>query len=272
MEARRSRTEVVDGILEGAFDLNVLAGPEPLGILRFDALDTARHAQEAGLGGFLLVNDHYPTGAQAQTLNRVYPGLTVYGAVTLNRAVGGINASAVEAAAGSGAAAVLMPAEEGESTLSADGSLGREALKVLRSTARHGLLIVTGRLCHTDTAALLRAAREHGVTRALASHHMGQETGERLVELASLGAYVEHSFAACMPSGGRLAPRRLAERIMAAGVESSILTSGFGQWYNPPPAEGLRMAIAAMLAEGLTLDELETLVKRNPARLLGLDS
>ena len=272
MSAQTSRSDVVDGILAGAFDLNVLAGPEPHGILRFDGLDTARYAQEAGLGGFLLVSEHYPTAAQAQMLNRVYPGLTVYGAVVLNGAVGGINALAVEAGAGCGAAAMLMPTEEGESVLDTNGSLRREAQQVLEATARHELLAATGRLSHTDAVALLKAASVHGVTRTVASHHMGQESSEHLVELASLGAYVEHSFAACMPSGGRLAPRQLAERIMAATVECSVLTSGLGRWQEPPPAEGLRMAIAAMLAEGITPDELEVLVKRNPARLLGIES
>ena len=270
MESEANRSNTVDEILAGAFDLNVLAGPEPEGVLRFDGLDTARYAQEAGLGGFLLISEHYPTGAQARMLNRVYPGLTVHGAVTLNRAVGGTNAYAVEAAAGSGAAAALMPTQDGETVLSADGSLTHEAVEVLKAAAEHGLLVATGRLSHVESAALLNAAHEHGVTRTIASHGAGNSTTSQLEELASLGACIEHSFAACMPSGGGLAPRDLAARIRAATVEASVLTSGLGRWQDPPAAEGLRMAIAAMLAEGLTPDELEVLVKRNPARLLGI--
>ncbi len=263
-------TEVVDGILAGAFDLNVPAGPEPDGVLRFDGLDTARYAQEAGLGGFLLVNEHYPTGAQAQALNRVYPGLTVYGAVVLNKFVGGFNAHALDAAAGSGAVAALMSTQAGETALAPDGSLRREAREVLEAASTHGLLVATGGLCHTDAVALLKEARQYGAKRTVASHRIGQATNAHIEELASLGAYIEHSFAACMPSESRLATRELAERIRAATVERSILTSGCGRWQDPPPAEGLRMAIAAMLDEGLTPAELERLVRRNPAWLLDI--
>ncbi len=269
MTAHANRSETVDGILTGAFDLNVLAGPDHYGDMRLDALDTARYAQEAGLDGFLLISDHYPTGPQAQMLNRVYPGLTAYGSVTLNKAVGGMNASAVEAAAGAGARAVLMPAADACHPLDPSGSVTQAAETVLDAAVRHGLIVASGMLTHAETVAVFGAARERGVTRAVASHCAGEALAERFEELASLGAYVEHSFAACMPGMARTSPAQLARNIRAAGVESSILTSGFGQWYNPPPAEGLRMAIAAMLAEGVTPDELEILVKRNPMRLLG---
>ena len=263
MVEKADRNQIVDGILAGAIDLNVLAGPEPTGTLRFDALDTARYAQEAGMGGFLLLNDYYPTGAQAQMLNRVYPGLTAYGAVTLNEAVGGVNAKAVEAAAGSGARAVLMPAPDAAEPVS------RAAEAVLDAAARHDIIVMSGGLSHEDALAMFEDARSRGVNHMVLSQSASCadscKHGERA---AALGAYVEHTFLACMPAGGGVSPRRLALEIRTATVEASVLTSGFGQWQNPPPAEGLRMAIAAMLDEGFTPDELETLVKRNPTRLL----
>ena len=272
MSEAKSKSQVADEILAGALDLNVLAGPEPHGVLRFDGLDTARHAQEAGLGGFLLVNEHYPTGAQAQTLNRVYPGLTVYGAVTLNGSIGGMNARAVEAAAGSGAAAVMMPTQKGEAVLDPDGTPARELAEVLDAAARHGLLVASGGLSHSDTEPLFRAASARGVSRMLASHRATQLSSDECEDLISTGAYVEHVFASCMPLEEALPVRVFAQQIRAATVQASVLTSGFGQWNNPPPAEGLRMAIAALLGEGFTPDELETMVKRNPAKLLGIES
>ena len=56
--------------------------------------------------------------------------------------------------------------------------------------------------------------------------------------------------------------------IEAIGVEKCIVTTGFGQWFNPLPAEGLRMAIATLLHFGLNANQVSTLVKENPKSLL----
>ena len=55
-------------------------------------------------------------------------------------------------------------------------------------------------------------------------------------------------------------------------MEHCLVTTDFGQWVNPPPAEGMRMAIAALLDAGLKADEVTILVKTNPLRLVGLES
>ena len=72
-----------------------------------------------------------------------------------------------------------------------------------------------------------------------------------------------------MPSVGRTTPKKMAEAIRDLGVASCVVTTDFGQWMNPPPAEGMRMAIAELLNAGLEPDEVSTLVKGNPASLLG---
>ena len=270
-------SKTIDGILAGAFDLNVLAGPDAENRLRLDALDTARHAQEAGMGGFLLLSNDFPTMAQAKMLNRVYPGLTVYGALTFNHVLGYFDYEILEAAVYADAVAVLLSEIDYEyrgspSYFDESGSLNRDAWSLLDMAAGHYVIVFSGGLSHEDAVSAFDRVRGWGVDPMVLSQSpdcvADCEHGARAV---ALGAYVEHSYAACMPGIARVAPAQLARNIRAAGVESSILTSGFGQWFNPPPAEGLRMAIAAMLAEGIAPEELEILVKRNPARLLGID-
>ncbi len=46
--------ETVEEILRGSYDLHVHAGPDPNQEHLLDALDTARHAHEAEMGGFVL--------------------------------------------------------------------------------------------------------------------------------------------------------------------------------------------------------------------------
>jgi hypothetical protein len=49
------------------------------------------------------------------------------------------------------------------------------------------------------------------------------------------------------------------------------MSTDLGQSYNPPAPEGMRMFIATLLRKGLKAEEIETMVKTNPAKLLGLD-
>ncbi len=63
---------------------------------------------------------------------------------------------------------------------------------------------------------------------------------------------------------------RVAEAITKVGAEHCILSTDFGQADNPTPVEGARMMIATMLPCGVEAQELQLLVKINPAKLLDL--
>ena len=58
---------------------------------------------------------------------------------------------------------------------------------------------------------------------------------------------------------------------LGLGVGRCVVTTDFGQWMNPPPAEGMRMAIASLLDAGMATEEVAALVKVNPLQLVGLD-
>ena len=60
------------------------------------------------------------------------------------------------------------------------------------------------------------------------------------------------------------------ETIPSLGVNGCIVTTDFGQWMNPPPAEGMRMAISALLDAGMKPEDVSKLVKENPMELVGL--
>ena len=49
-----------------------------------------------------------------------------------------------------------------------------------------------------------------------------------------------------------------------------MLTTDFGQWLNPVPAEGMRMAIAELLNVGMKPEELISLTRENPINLVGI--
>src|SRR5438067_581392 len=86
------------GQLKGIVDVHVHSDPDsaPRSI---DALDAARMARDEGVRALLLKNHFAPTVQLAYVVGRAVPGVEVYGGIVLNRAVGGINVTAVEQAA-----------------------------------------------------------------------------------------------------------------------------------------------------------------------------
>ena len=91
---------------------------------------------------------------------------------------------------------------------------------------------------------------------------------EMLRRVLDVGAFADYPFLACTPSRRRATPAELAAAIRDLGVERCVVTTDFGQWMNPPPAEGMRMAVAELLNAGMTPDEVSALVKRNPLALV----
>lgn len=272
-------TSDVEDILRGSFDLPVHAAPDPGRERRLDAMDAARAAYEAEMRGFVLKSHDYPTAPLAYALNRMYPGLEVAGAVALNDAVGGLNPSAVRAAADLDARVVWMPtfsadfyrASHGQgsgiSLWARPGALRDEVLEVLDIVAESGMALASGHVSPDEAIELFSRAAERGVSRMVATHPAGIATDEQIREMASLGAHIEYTFLACMPSRMTMTVTELADAISESGPENCILTTDFGQPENPPPAEGMRMAIASLLQAGLTPEEVTRVVKDNPLRL-----
>ena len=271
---------LVEEILKGSYDLHVHAGPDPNRERRMDALEVARHAYEVEMGGFVLKSHEYVTAPLAYALNRMYPGLTVVGSITLNRPVGGLNPDAVQVAAELEARVVWMPTVDADYYLKSHGcgpgirltddagDIRAEVRDILDIISERDMVLASGHVSPSEAIALFREGKARGVRRMIATHPGGTATVDEQDEMSSLGAYVEYTFLSCMPSGGRMSADDLVRALRTLAVEHCIVTTDFGQWTNPPPAEGMRMAIAALLDAGMTPDEVSTLVKVNPSRLL----
>ena len=273
----------IEAILKGSYDLHVHAGPDAAQERRLDAMDAAREAYAAEMAGFVLKSHEYPTAPLAAALNRMYPGLRIAGAVALNRSMGGLNPEAVSISAGLGAKVVWMPTFDadfwirnqgqgrgpGLSLTDEGGKLESEVMDIIDIVAERDMVLASGHVSPREAIALFAAAKERGVRRMLATHPGGIATEDEQREMHSLGAYLEYTFLACMPSRARYSVEELAATLRRLGVERCVVTTDFGQWMNPPAAEGMRMAIASLLGAGLADDEVARLVKTNPLELIG---
>ena len=270
----------IDQILSGSFDFHVYSSPDPFVARRMDGLDVARLAYESEMSGFVLNSDYYSTAPLASTLQRMYPGLLVTGSVTLNEAVGGINPEAVRIAAKLGARVVSMPTVSadfwmkqnnlgnGISLLREPGHLNPSLLKILDIIVSEDMILTTGNISPKECINLLNRAQEVGVKKMIVNDVSHISNADDLKEIAATGAVIEHSLLSCMPTERKLSPKQLTDSIYTAGVGNSILSTHLGQIENPPPSEGMRMAIAMLLNEGMSPNDISKLVKETPLTLV----
>src|SRR6202140_4603071 len=94
--------------LQGGYDLQGHVAPDVIE-RRIDDLDLAKEFLGRGLRGFVLKSHYFPTAERAKVVSRAVPGISAYGALTLNPSVGGFNPVAIELAGRSGCKIVWMP-------------------------------------------------------------------------------------------------------------------------------------------------------------------
>jgi hypothetical protein len=284
-------------LLRGAIDLHCHSGPDTLPRSVND-IELARGARAAGLRALVLKNHYTGTADRAQLAQfAVGGGIEVFGGIVLNRAVGGLNAEAVRRMAtmdGRRGKIVWLPTFDAENAVRsagedrpfvavvADGRPAPALADVFAVMAEHGLILATGHTSADEALILVAAARAAGVRHVVVTHALFpavRASDRQLVALARLGAWIEFAWLMhappAVPPGGTATPLVPLERAVAAiravGAAHCVLSSDFGQAVNRPPPEGLGTFLDALQAAGISMADLDTMVRRNPARLLGLD-
>jgi microsomal dipeptidase-like Zn-dependent dipeptidase len=154
-----------------------------------------------------------------------------------------------------------------------------------RHVARYDLVLATGHLSAAESIVVIKAAKAAGVKRILVTHVLSpalHATPADLAEMVRLGAMLEFVWLAHYvapttanvrfpgPSRPPLPLERCVEAIRAVGAEHIVLASDFGQQGNPPPPDGLRAFAAELHQAGISAQQLDLMLRQNPARLLGL--
>ena len=119
-----------------------------------------------------------------------------------------------------------------------------------------------------DTEMLVRLAGSVGLERLVVTNPAARFGADEASQLLSHDLYVELPFLSYYP--GPEAGNRLRSDIEQIGPDQCIVSTDFGQWTNPPPAEGMRMAIAALLDAGMREADIVKVVRRNPLACVGL--
>jgi hypothetical protein len=294
--------EVVARVLKGSVDLHVHPAPSPLP-RRIDAVEAAQAAEAIGMRAIVVKSHHHSTVTDVLALGRDLNGLPVrvFGGIALNSAVGGLNPHAVDLALKLGGRIVWFPTigspqhiahhaahpdlkfpklavhvreERPVDILDESGVLRPEVHDIIGLIKEHDAILASGHMAPDRILVLFEAAHAAGVTRLLVNHpnfvvEATHDQGRRFVEL---GAVIEHSL--CMyddrSSFYNWDIDVLLGWIEAVGADRSTLGSDLGQMNNPLPSEAFTNIVGQLLDAGLSEDDLEAMVRRNPARLLDL--
>ena len=276
--------------LQGIVDTHTHGDPDSAA-RSIDVLELARIAKAAGMRAIVLKNHYAPTVQAAYLVSEIVPGIQIFGAIALDRAVGGVNPEAVRQAAafkGKKLRVVWMPTFDSENevtflkqnrpfvSIQRDGKLLPETMEVLQIIARENIVLATGHSSAAEDLLLIREAKKLGINHIIVTHPLARAqhmTIPEMQEAAKMGAYIELCGASLLPTqepNGKIPVEVYVNVIRSVGPDHVILSSDLGQAINPVHTDGWKLFLDILRNAGISDKELDAMDKTNPAALLGL--
>jgi len=282
----------------GVIDMHVHSHPDVFG-RNMDDIDVATLAKAKGMRGIVIKNHISETASRAALVMKVVPGIEVFGGIVLNKAVGGVNPDAVEwmhRVYGSRGKIVWLPTFEADRhvkvlskpdarglVVAPGGQVTPEMEAILKIIARENLVLATGHVHPEEIVAVVRRGRELGVKNMLITHGFTNVPGLTMAQakqVADMGAVIEVCFLqflagpnaplAFLTHWTQVNAKNVATAIKEIGAKSLIISSDLGQSANMTHPDGIEAAIAAMKKENISDADIDLMMRKNPARLLGL--
>ncbi len=287
--------------IQGAYDMHVHVAPDVIE-RRIDDIGLAKEFLGRGLRGFALKSHYVPTTERAGVVMKAVPEIAIYGSITLNHSIGGVNPVAVEIAGRGGCRIVWMPtvdaanetsvrgngpktnppfwakiqqemAAEGIvpppiSVLDRRGRLCDAALDCLELIAKHDMVLATGHLGRKEIFAIVREARKMGIRRVVVTHAEFPSQNLSALEqreLADMGALIEHCFTTMHT--GKASWKEAFTNIRENGFERCLLSTDLGQSTSPVVSDGFAMFAQRLLDAGFTVKEINRMSVINSSAL-----
>ena len=257
------------------------------------AFDVAREAQDTGHAAIVLKSHSFASPGLVGALKAAVPGLEMYSGICTDHMTGGLNISAVEAAIALGAKFVWLPTVHSTNDLAGknfsgftgapvrvtddEGNLLPAVHEIFALVQQADAVLATGHISAPDHYAVVR---EFGTRGKVHVTHAGEQmagpvlTGDQCHELAQLGATIEFTAFTCthMEGFSRKSPQEVTAMITKVGPEHCTLGTDYG-WDEslPRPAAGYISFLERLWDCGIPEEDIGTMAKVNPARLLDLE-
>jgi Family of unknown function (DUF6282) len=285
-----------ESLVRGAVDLYNHANPDLLP-RHFNDIGMARVAQSAGVSA-VVHRHHYVATDDRAAMASDETGFCVLGAIELGDAVG-MNPWAVELALAGGACWVSLPTLSAAAfrpglarmttspyqkaltfgpgelrCLDGTGQLVPAVRAVLDLVHDAGAVLRLGYVSFDEAVTAARSAAELGIERMVVTNPRPRFSDSEIRALAGVpGVYFEVTCYMAHPEGpagptSATAVDNIVDAIRTVGVERSVISSDGGMVDAPLPPVILAWGLAELSRRGFMIEELRTLVHKNPRRLV----
>src|SRR5437588_11620120 len=295
--------QIIEGLLEGAFDTHIHTAPDVLP-RKFNDIELAHRFKARRMAGFVLKSHYICTADRATLVNQVVPEIQAFGALAPTSSVGGLNPLALDIAGRLGTKVCWLPSVDNANELEAiagqrdesklpywmsiaremralgiagsflnvteDGKVTQATRQCLEIIAKHDMVLATSHIRPSEVLPVVKVAQEVGVKRIIVTHPEFRTTLLSIAqqqELARLGVYFERCFTT--PNTGNISWEQVYANIREVGPSSTILATDLGQVTAAYPDDGLGIFISNVLDNGFSEREVQAMVHDNPGQLLG---
>ncbi len=281
--------------LQGVIDMHVHSNPD----IRHRAYDDFE-LMEAGIrvgARAIVIKTHQGTTVDRAFLcNRhneiIHQGdndFTMFGSVTMNRQMGGINPWAVESGLKLGAKVIWLPTQSARNNMLKQnqdpsdcvevvqgGKVVPELLTIFRLVKDYDVVLGTGHVSPEECFRVVEAARDAGVKKLVVTHPewwmVGMSLEDQVRIVKDYDVILEHCFA--QPMGGGKYKSNLPmnlEAVKACGYKNVMVSTDGGQVENPNWELALEQYMQYLSDHGVGEDELRYMTHDIQAGLLGID-
>jgi hypothetical protein len=279
--------------LKGVIDMHVHSAPD-IRERAYTDFELMEAAIRVGARAIVIKSHHGTTMNRAFLVNEhnkvVHQGdnnFTMFGSITLNNAIGGLNPSAVETGLKMGAKVVWLPTTHAANQLCKNGKTGgieclengrviqplKEIFKMIKD---YNAVLGTGHLSPREIFPVVDQARSMGLDKIVITHPefwvVGMSPEDQVRIVKDYAVYLERCYA--QPMGSGVYKSNLEDNLLIikeVGHQNVIIDTDGGQVENPHWELALEEYIQYLADRGITADQLDVMTRKLPAMLLGLD-
>lgn len=276
----------INNLLKNSYDLHIHIAPDVVE-RKCNEWEVAKRMLNKKMKGGVIKCHFFETAARARLLNEKYPELNIVGGVVLNRSVGGLNPEIVKQVAKVGGKMLWFPTMDAKAfqeykhkndkgydlskliTITDNsGNIKPEVIEIIDLVIENNMVLCTGHLGTEEGIKLVEKAFERGVKKVILTHveHPAIDYSiEQQKYLASLGAYIEHSFNNIYFN--RCPLETVIKQIKEVGVDKVILTGDFGQ-KDAPFFDDAMEEYLEILSKDFSREEIDLMVSKNPEKII----
>jgi hypothetical protein len=281
--------------MKGVIDMHVHTNPD-LRLRAYDDFELMEAAIRVGARAIVIKTHQGTTMDRAYLCNRhneIVHGktndFTMFGSITMNRVVGGINPKAVDTALKLGAKVVWLPTQSAKGHMSKmgqdisgcvetvrDGRIVPELKEVFQLIKDHDAVLGTGHVSPEEAFVVVEAARDMGLKKIVVTHPewwiVGMSVEDQIRLVRDYNVILERCYAQNMGGGKYKSnlPDNLAI-IREVGYKNVMVDTDGGQTENPHWELAMEEYMQYLADHGIPEEQIHYMTHTIPAGLLGIE-